>query len=73
MQVTGFTKETMEESISNETMGKKCCIAVNSAIHLIFAGIVGIILCAWWGNQKSIAGVYDGSGNFYDQLPNYYY
>ena len=42
-------------------------------IHLAFAGIVGIIFAAWWGNQNKVENVYDGDGNFYDALPGYYY
>ena len=55
--------------MSNETMGKKCCIAVNSAIHLIFAGIVGIVFAVWWKNMNHIDNESDASGNAYDLLP----
>ena len=58
-----YSKDALEQTMRNETAGKKLCLAISAAIHVGFAGIVGIILCAWWGNQKSIADEYNGAGN----------
>ena len=54
MQVNGYSKEMLEESMRNETACKKLCIAIGSGIHLAFAAIVGIIFAVWWGNSNSI-------------------
>ena len=68
-----LSKDDIEEVMSEESGGKKCCIAISSLIHFAFAGVVGIIFSAWWSNQNKIENIYDGDGNFYDALPGYYY
>ena len=45
-----YSKDALEPLMENESAGKKCCLLISSAIHVAFAGVVGIILCAWWGN-----------------------
>ena len=50
MQVNGMSVESLQASMQHETQCKKCCIAIGSAIHLAFAGIVGLIFAIWWGN-----------------------
>ena len=45
-----YNKESLEQIMENESAGRKCCLLISSAIHVAFAGVVGIILCAWWGN-----------------------
>ena len=68
-----YSQDNLEAIMKDESPGKKCCLAISSGIHLCYAFIAGILLCVWWGNQSSIADVYNGNGNFYDQLPSYYY
>ena len=76
MQVTGLSKESMREAMDNETMGKKCCIAINSSIHLVFAGIVAVVFVVWWKNMHHIdnddTSLDAQSGNAYDLLPYIY-
>ena len=45
-----YNKDTLEPLMENESAGRKFCLLISSGIHVAFAGIVGIILCAWWGN-----------------------
>ena len=40
--------------MQHETKGKKCCIAIGSALHLAFAFVVGLLYAIWWGNANSI-------------------
>ena len=42
-------------------------------IHLCFIFVAAIVMCCWWGNTHDIAEAKTGSGDFYDQLPAYYY
>ena len=77
MQVNGYSKEMLEESMKNESACKKLCIAIGSAIHLAFAGIVGIIFAVWLANANNINSVpeafgYDGDTNIYNALPAIY-
>ena len=77
MQVTGLSKDAMREAMDRETMGKKCCIAINSAIHLVFAGVVGVVFVVWWKNMNHIdsddySTLDNQSGNAYDLLPLIY-
>ena len=78
MQVNGYSKEMLEQSMENESTCKKLCIAIGSAIHLAFAAIVGIIFAVWWANANDINGKYEDYAdqddvNAYDYLPAYYY
>lgn len=68
-----YRSENLERLMANESSGTKCCLAISSSIHLCFAFIAGIILCCWWGNTHDIAEAKTGFGDFYDQLPAYYY
>ena len=54
MQVNGYSKEMLEESMKNESACKKLCIAIGSGIHLAFAAIVGIIFAVWLVNANNI-------------------
>ena len=77
MQVNGYSKEMLEESMKNESACKKLCIAIGSGIHLAFAAIVGIIFAVWLVNANNInsnSEAYDYSADFniYDTLPVLY-
>ena len=79
MQVNGYSKEMLEESMKNESACKKLCIAIGSGIHLAFAAIVGIIFVVWLINANNINSAYeatyggdDDDMNFYNALPAYY-
>ena len=68
-----YSTSNLEYLMATESSGKKCCLAISSAIHLCYVFLAGIILCVWWGNQNKIAEMSAGKGNFYDQLPAFYY
>ena len=77
MQVNGYSKEMLEESMKNESACKKLCIAIGSGIHLAFAAIVGIIFAVWLINANNINGMSENFGvnddvNIYDTLPALY-
>ena len=59
MQVNGYSKEMLEESMKNESTCKKLCIAIGSGVHLVFAAIVGIIFAVWWANANSFQDMRD--------------
>ena len=59
MQVNGYSKEMLEESMKNESACKKLCIAISSAAHLALAAIVGIIFAVWWANANSFQDMRD--------------
>ena len=40
--------------MEHESQGKKCCIAIGSIVHLVFAGCVGLVYCLWWKNVDDI-------------------
>ena len=68
-----YTRDNLEKVMSNEDSGKKCCLAICSGIHFCLALIAGIILGLRWSNAHAIAEASTGAGDFYDQLPAYYY
>ena len=77
MQVNGYSKEMLEESMKNESACKKLCIAIGSGIHLAFAAIVGIIFAVWLSNANNInsnreAYEFDSDLNIYNALPALY-
>ena len=79
MQVNGYSKEMLEESMKNESACKKLCIAIGSGIHLAFAAIVGIIFAVWLVNANNMNSAYEEHGggddndlNFYNFLPAFY-
>ena len=69
--------------MKHETQCKKCCIAIGSAIHIVFFGVVGILFAVWWKNEQNINSWWlidrtdsdcSDKYNFYNLLPlSYYY
>lgn len=54
MQISGMNTAEMQANMAHEGQCKKCCIAIGSIVHLVFAGVVGLIYALWWSNQNSI-------------------
>ena len=74
MQVSGMSAETIQASMKHESQCKKLCIAISSAIHLVFAGVVGIIWALWWRNVNELQNAAetvnpDIAYNVYDAAP----
>ena len=49
-----MSAETLQASMKHESQCKKCCIAIGSIVHLLFAGCVGLVYCLWWRNVNQI-------------------
>ena len=69
-----MSAETLQASMKHESQCKKCCIAIGSIVHLLFAGCVGLVYCLWWRNVDQIqSAAMDGcSGSACDDLPTFY-
>ena len=58
MQVNGMNAETIQASMNHESLCKKLCISISAAIHLAFAGCVGLIYIYWLFDVDSIQDAY---------------
>ena len=59
MQINGMSAESLQASMAHETQCKKCCIAIGSIVHLVFAGVIGLIYALWWANANSLQSHYN--------------
>ena len=68
-----YDTQSLTTIMNDESWGQKLYFAISASIQLAFVVIAGITLCVFWGNQNTIAEAYTGAGNFYNQLPAFYY